>query len=39
VAVLASMYQADKSAFGAIDFFVMTPIFMNEISFLILSKN
>jgi hypothetical protein len=35
------MYQADKSALGAIDFFfVMTPLFfMNEISFLILSKN
>jgi hypothetical protein len=35
------MYQADKSALGVIDFFfVMTPFFfMNEISFLILSKN
>jgi hypothetical protein len=28
------MYQADKSALGAIDFFVMTPFFfMNEIFF------
>jgi hypothetical protein len=35
------MHQADKSALGAIDFFfVMTPFFfMNDISFLILSKN
>jgi hypothetical protein len=35
------MYQADKSALGAIGFFfVMTPFFfMNEFSFLILSKN
>jgi hypothetical protein len=34
------MYQADKSALGAIGFsFVMTPFFMNEISFLILFKN
>jgi hypothetical protein len=35
------MYQADKSALGAIVFFfVMTPFFfMNDISFLILSKN
>jgi hypothetical protein len=35
VVVLASMYEADKSALGAIDFFfVMTPFFfMNEISF------
>jgi hypothetical protein len=32
--VLASMYQADKSALGAIDFsFVMIHFFMNEISF------
>jgi hypothetical protein len=39
--VLASMYQADKSALGAIDFFfVMTTFFfMNDISSLILSKN
>jgi hypothetical protein len=36
-----SMYQADKSALGAIGFFfVMTPFFfMSDISFLILSKN
>jgi hypothetical protein len=35
------MYQADKSALGAIGFFfVMTPFFfMDDISFLILSKN
>jgi hypothetical protein len=35
------MYQDDKSALGAIDFFfVMTPFFfMNDISFLNLSKN
>jgi hypothetical protein len=35
------MYQADKSALGVISFFfVMTPFFfMNDISFLILSKN
>jgi hypothetical protein len=34
VVVLALMYQADKSALGAFDFsFVMTPFFMNEISF------
>jgi hypothetical protein len=41
VVVLASMYQADKSALGAIEFsFVMAPFFfMNDISFLILSKN
>jgi hypothetical protein len=41
VVVLASMYQVDKSALGAIDFFfVMTPLFfMDDISFfLILSK-
>jgi hypothetical protein len=29
-----SMYQTDKSALGAIGFsFLMTPFFMNEISF------
>jgi hypothetical protein len=34
VVVLASMYQADKSALGAIGFsFVMTPFFMKEIPF------
>jgi hypothetical protein len=39
--VLASMYQADKLALGAIGFFfVMTPFFfMNDVSSLILSKN
>jgi hypothetical protein len=34
VVVLASMYQVNKLALGAIGFsFVMTPFFMNEISF------
>jgi hypothetical protein len=33
------MYQVDKSTLGVIGFsFVMTPFFMNEISFLILFK-